>query len=142
MPGEIAEMMLDGTLCECCGEYIGDGDSGYPRYCSEQCARDRGAITEQVTEKIRKDDITGQPIAKKLVKRLKALSQSGTADGPMTPAKGEAMYAGEPWELASAQYERLAKRGYVERRSPHNMAHKDRAVITPAGLKFLERRKI
>ncbi len=30
--GEIAEMMLDGTICEQCGEYIGDGD-GYPRNC-------------------------------------------------------------------------------------------------------------
>ncbi len=42
--GEIAEMMLDGTLCEGCGVYIGNGGSGYPQYCSEQCARDRGAV--------------------------------------------------------------------------------------------------
>lgn len=41
--GEIAEMMLDGTLCECCGAYIGPGE-GFPRYCSKQCALDRGAI--------------------------------------------------------------------------------------------------
>lgn len=49
--GEIAEMMLDGTLCECCGCYIGDGE-GYPRYCSPQCARDRGAtyIDDQPTK--------------------------------------------------------------------------------------------
>jgi hypothetical protein len=41
--GEIAEMMLDGTLCECCGAYIDDGAApGFPRYCSPQCARDRG----------------------------------------------------------------------------------------------------
>lgn len=39
--GDIAEMMLDGTLCEGCGEYIGGGD-GFPRYCSPSCARDRG----------------------------------------------------------------------------------------------------
>ena len=39
--GEIADAMLDGTLCECCGEYIGS-DAGYPQYCSEECARDRG----------------------------------------------------------------------------------------------------
>lgn len=31
--GEIAEMMIDGTLCERCGEYIG-GPVGYPSYCS------------------------------------------------------------------------------------------------------------
>lgn len=30
--GEIAEMMLDGTLCSCCGEYLGD-DAGYPMTC-------------------------------------------------------------------------------------------------------------
>lgn len=31
--GEVAEMMLDGTLCEGCGEWFGDGQApGYPRY--------------------------------------------------------------------------------------------------------------
>lgn len=43
MPGEIAEMMLDGTLCEGCGGFMSDAGEGSPRYCSEQCARDRGA---------------------------------------------------------------------------------------------------
>jgi hypothetical protein len=44
--GEIAEMMLDGTLCECCGEFIHDGEAeGFPRYCSPQCAADRGQLT-------------------------------------------------------------------------------------------------
>ncbi|MEW4368601.1 hypothetical protein [Paenibacillus kandeliae] len=34
-----AEMMLDGTLCEQCGEFL-DGESpGYPRYC-ESCKQD------------------------------------------------------------------------------------------------------
>lgn len=41
--GEMAEMMLDGTLCEGCGSYIDDhGGEGIPRYCSKQCAQDRG----------------------------------------------------------------------------------------------------
>ena len=39
--GDIAEMMLDGFLCEACGEYIGEGD-GYPQYCSDECAESRG----------------------------------------------------------------------------------------------------
>jgi len=30
--GEVAEMMLDGTLCCQCGEYIGT-DNGYPTMC-------------------------------------------------------------------------------------------------------------
>jgi len=37
--GEIAEMMLDGTLCAGCGVYIDDEEGdGIPRYCSEECA--------------------------------------------------------------------------------------------------------
>lgn len=37
--GEIAEMMLDGTLCEGCGEFIGDA-CDFPRLCAG-CARER-----------------------------------------------------------------------------------------------------
>lgn len=37
--GEIAEMMLDGTLCQCCGEYIGKEENGLPAFC-EDCAKD------------------------------------------------------------------------------------------------------
>ena len=40
--GEIADMMLDGTSCEGCGEYIGT-NAGYAQYCSPECAGDRGA---------------------------------------------------------------------------------------------------
>lgn len=32
MPGEIADMMLEGFMCEGCGEILGDGD-GFPRRC-------------------------------------------------------------------------------------------------------------
>ena len=31
--GEIADMMLEGTLCANCGEYMGDAGYGVPRYC-------------------------------------------------------------------------------------------------------------
>ena len=51
MPGEIADMMLDGTLCASCGvplfDSAGSADGvvpwGFPNYCSPQCARDQGA---------------------------------------------------------------------------------------------------
>lgn len=51
MPGEIADMMLDGTLCAACGvplfEPADPADGivpwGFPNYCSPQCARDQGA---------------------------------------------------------------------------------------------------
>ena len=49
--GEIAEMMLEGTLCECCGVVIiepGEEAPGYPMYCSYRCAKDRGADRSQV----------------------------------------------------------------------------------------------
>ena len=34
MMGDIADMMLDGTLCEVCGEFIDDDEGGYPRRCA------------------------------------------------------------------------------------------------------------
>ena len=51
--GEIAEMMLDGTLCECCGVALLEGPddepAGFPSYCSLACAtaRGQGGIYEQ-----------------------------------------------------------------------------------------------
>jgi hypothetical protein len=36
--GEYAEMMLDGTCCACCGDYLGT-DAGFPIYCAA-CAPD------------------------------------------------------------------------------------------------------
>lgn len=32
--GEIADMMLEGTLCQTCGEYIDDDIGGFPRTCA------------------------------------------------------------------------------------------------------------
>jgi hypothetical protein len=39
--GEIADMMLDGTMCQGCGVWLHDGADGpgYPGYCSD-CQRD------------------------------------------------------------------------------------------------------
>lgn len=38
--GEIAEMMLDGTLCECCGVFLGACE-GFPVRCAA-CTEDEG----------------------------------------------------------------------------------------------------
>lgn len=41
--GEIADMMLEGDLCEACGGALhSDETPGYPMYCSVECAKDRG----------------------------------------------------------------------------------------------------
>lgn len=47
--GEIADMMLDGTMCAMCGVFLHDGQSGqgFPGYCSRQCAMDAGVIPEK-----------------------------------------------------------------------------------------------
>lgn len=42
--GQYAEMMLDGTCCSCCGEFIGGGD-GYAVLCAG-CEDDQGHETE------------------------------------------------------------------------------------------------
>ncbi|VWB89019.1 hypothetical protein BLA13014_04123 [Burkholderia aenigmatica] len=51
--GEIAEMMLDGTLCEGCGDYLGDDGDGSVRRC-EAC----GPLDV--------DDAYGAPMSKKV----------------------------------------------------------------------------
>ena len=45
--GEIADMMIDGTMCPC-GAFIDDGEDGpgYPQYCSPQCKDDYGGPDE------------------------------------------------------------------------------------------------
>ncbi len=43
--GEISEMMLDGTLCQFCGEYLG-GEEGYPQACPGCGPAEPAAIVE------------------------------------------------------------------------------------------------
>jgi hypothetical protein len=44
--GEIADMMLDGILCEGCGVYMGD-EVGFPRLCNS-CKSDERNTPKQV----------------------------------------------------------------------------------------------
>jgi len=48
--GEIAEMMLDGTLCQSCGEFMGE-EVGYPRFCAS-CAQELGELHGEVKVKV------------------------------------------------------------------------------------------
>ena len=48
--GEVAEMMLDGTLCAGCGVYLGSSEMDCPCLCDD-CAKDRkddGMLVERV----------------------------------------------------------------------------------------------
>jgi len=128
--GEIADMMLDGTLCATCGEFIGE-DAGYPRYCCAACGDKQDDDLDTVKTH-------NSPLAKKLVKTLKSLYLFGTDDAcTKTVGRGQSLYAGSPWKLASAQYSKLQKRGFVECRTPSNPMHDARAVITRSGIDFL-----
>lgn len=46
--GDIADMMIDGMMCETCGEYLGEGE-GYPT----QCASCKEENQEETKEKIK-----------------------------------------------------------------------------------------
>ena len=47
--GEIAEMHLDGTLCETCGVCLNGPAPGHPRYC-RSCRTPRAPIAPQSTK--------------------------------------------------------------------------------------------
>lgn len=119
--GEIAEMMLDGTLCEGCGEYIGR-NSGFPQYCSPQCAKDRGDLSSEYNFK-------GIIIGKKAMKTLKWMEQNTDNYG--------GMYPGIYFDDAPSQISRLITLGLAEHYYPHNDAHKTRAIITSKGRAYL-----
>lgn len=49
--GEIANMMLTGIMCEACGCALDCEECeeiGIPAYCSSDCAKNRGALKEQI----------------------------------------------------------------------------------------------
>lgn len=40
--GEIADAMIGGEMCNMCGVYLAGEPTGFPSFCSKQCARDGG----------------------------------------------------------------------------------------------------
>lgn len=58
--GDIADMMLDGMLCEGCGVPMGGDAPGHPRYC-KSCRRHQKPVTPGSTK-------TQCPVCKKRVK--------------------------------------------------------------------------
>lgn len=51
--GEIADMMLGGELCECCGVFLEGEAEGIPRYCSKKCRRDRTPVYVPPAKKVK-----------------------------------------------------------------------------------------
>jgi len=51
--GDVVDMMLDGTLCASCGEYLGEA-CDYPRYC-HGCQKDQRAIAHKAVLSRRKE---------------------------------------------------------------------------------------
>lgn len=47
--GEIADMMLDGTLCSSCGEFIDSEDLGFPQQCF-YCEKEEKASEKKAKE--------------------------------------------------------------------------------------------
>lgn len=51
--GEIADMILDGQMCQGCGEYLGEG-CGFPEYCTgcqEEADKSKPKPSEETEEK-------------------------------------------------------------------------------------------
>ena len=62
--GEIAEMMLDGTLCEGCGVANLSGGEGFPWHC-RSCKRDRNIAADEekkAAERKVKCDVCGKKV--------------------------------------------------------------------------------
>jgi|GEM_PF-758214 len=62
--GDVAEMMLDGTLCMHCGGHMGEGE-GFPRSCCEDNSR-----VDFVQGPTKAAPKTNCPICRKLVKEV------------------------------------------------------------------------
>ncbi|MEY5098688.1 MAG: hypothetical protein RJA36_1407 [Pseudomonadota bacterium] len=119
--GEIADMMLEGILCQECGDVIdveSDDSPGHPVTCDGCRRRHR--------TKAKKPVINAASLGGKLLRTLQAVS------GWKSP-----MYDGMPVVQAPAQLERLRRHGLVRFEQPHNPVHRERAVITAEGLAVL-----
>lgn len=71
--GEIADMMLDGTLCEGCGVYVGQS-RGYPRKCRD-CQKDDHIAASSNAQK------TNCPICNRRVKVIGLADHTRDAHG-------------------------------------------------------------
>ncbi|QWP79187.1 hypothetical protein J5226_12715 [Lysobacter sp. K5869] len=89
--GDIADMMLDGTLCEGCGVYMGDGGArGFPRRCRD-CRRDDYRPAPPKVAKV------PCPTCGKLVKAAGLADHARDVHGAAPPAPGALPPLPEPF---------------------------------------------
>lgn len=127
--GEIADMMIDGTMCSDCGEYIGEGD-GFPRQCSSCRPRSSRGFSKGSMGKATKEKLI--PLGAKQTDRLRRIMAATDI------VRGEE-YPGCHMEEAPAKYLALINLGYAEFWEPTNPIHKTRVVITDLGREFLKK---
>jgi hypothetical protein len=60
--GDIADMMMDGSRCNCCGVYLQDAN-GYPRWCKD-CGGDDFSIPKKKKPKKKKKNHPSKDAAK------------------------------------------------------------------------------
>lgn len=90
--GEIAEMMLEGAMCQFCGEYLGGGD-GFPQSCysctheqkrNEKCEKILINI-ENFSQFLRKNEVVIKkhfaPNGNRLIKAVHAFLLNAKAKG-------------------------------------------------------------
>ncbi len=121
--GDIADMMLEGILCEGCGVYLDGTGYGVARRCNS-CRK--GTALDVVYNPV-------GPIAKSQLRWLEVALER--TDKPI------GMYPGIYVEAAPGQIRKLIKRGLLEIYEPHNSVHKTRATITDLGRAALAERK-
>lgn len=82
--GDVADMMLDGTLCEVCGVHLVQQPPGHPRRCSS-CAKASGR--SYVTKEGR---VCGpEQLGKKRLLRLRMLKNAGAKGRALSEAPGQ-----------------------------------------------------
>ena len=126
--GEIAEMMLDGTMDPETGEFNFDGEDGpgWPMTGAQaadfRCGRPHPLRRSNGKRALIPAVDAKMPLGKKAAKWLEAAARQ--------PERG---YPGEYAERAPAVFDRLERMGFVRLFIPSNLSHKERYVITPAG---------
>lgn len=123
--GDIADMMLDGTLCEGCGEYLGEGD-GFPQRCPGCGGESRRAARPSRTQR-QNADRTPAPMNRAARAYLNEVAQcrSGKTERPSI------------WN--SERFQACHEAGFVSYQKTSNRFRLVRA--TAAGLAHLEATK-